>query len=293
MRRVDGIALVLVLWLLAMLTALLAAFAVVARTEALQARHLRDSTQARYAAQAGREIAVMRLMETDESRRWLADGREYALEFEGAKIAVSVADESAKLDLNVADAGMLARLFLALEVEEERALRLADAIVDWRDIDDLLQPNGAEAPDYASAGLPYGPKNLPFDLVEELQQVLGMDHALYLRVSPYLTAYSGRPPNPALADAPVLAALGYGRETIDPYLQARAEWTPESGTPAPAAPDGSAFMAAPMSGTYSIGSVATLAGGARVSTHAVVRVGTSGPTGQPYALLMWREGDFH
>ena len=43
MRRQRGVAFILVLWLLALLTILLGSFALIARTESLQARHLFDT----------------------------------------------------------------------------------------------------------------------------------------------------------------------------------------------------------------------------------------------------------
>ena len=54
-----------------------------------------------------------------------------------------------------------------------------------------LRPNGAEEAAYRAAGLPWGPKNAPFETVEELQQVLGMTADIYKRVAPSLTTYSG------------------------------------------------------------------------------------------------------
>ena len=46
-KRARGVAFLLVLWVIAMLSILLGSFALVARTENLQARHLFASTQAR------------------------------------------------------------------------------------------------------------------------------------------------------------------------------------------------------------------------------------------------------
>ena len=54
-----------------------------------------------------------------------------------------------------------------------------DAIADFRDPDDLRRLNGAEDADYQSAGLKHGAKDGPFKAIEELQQVLGVDHDLY------------------------------------------------------------------------------------------------------------------
>lgn len=104
MKRRRGVALVLVLWLLVLLTALLASFAVVSRTEATLARQLRDATRATYAAQAGVELAVVRLSTGDVSQRWVPDGRVYEASFDEALLEIEVLDETGKLDLNLADA---------------------------------------------------------------------------------------------------------------------------------------------------------------------------------------------
>ena len=52
-RKQSGVALVVVLWLSVRLTIVVGSFAIVARTENLQARHLFDTTRATYAAEAG------------------------------------------------------------------------------------------------------------------------------------------------------------------------------------------------------------------------------------------------
>ena len=67
-------------------------------------------------------------------------------------------------------------MFRAAGVEQDKATRLASALVDWRDADSLTQPQGgAEDPEYAAAGLPYGAKDAPFETVAEAEQVLGVD----------------------------------------------------------------------------------------------------------------------
>lgn len=57
-HRSRGLAFVLMLWVIAMLAILLGSFSLVARTESLQSRHLFDTTKARYAAEAGLNLAV-------------------------------------------------------------------------------------------------------------------------------------------------------------------------------------------------------------------------------------------
>ena len=49
----------------------------------------------------------------------------------------------------------------------------AAAIIDWRDEDDEVTENGAEATMYSLQTLPYGCKNAPFETVEELRLVYG------------------------------------------------------------------------------------------------------------------------
>ena len=66
-----GAALLLVLWLLVLLTGLISVFALTARTEGLQGRYLGRSTLARYAAEAGIEVASLHLQGVDPTQRSL------------------------------------------------------------------------------------------------------------------------------------------------------------------------------------------------------------------------------
>jgi len=288
--RRRGIALVLVLWMLVLLTALLSSFAIVARSEAQMARQLRDATQATYAAEAGVELALLRVAEIDPDGRWIPDGRVYETEFDGARLEVAVLDETAKLDLNLADPAALTRFFLGIGLDEDDAMRAADVIVDFRDIDDLTQPMGAEAEDYRAAGLPYGPKNAPFERVEELQQVLGMTTELFQRAAPHLTVHTGSMPNPAYASAPVLAALGFDPLEVEGMVEERAALG-ELGQGLPGAPDPAGFMVGSGSGTYSIRSVAWLPDGAKAELNVTLRVAPAGVPGPAFVLLSRHEGE--
>lgn len=290
--RVQGTALVLVMWLLALLTTLIGTFAASAHIEALQGRQLRTSTAARYAAQAGIELAVLRLLDDNQSTRWIPDGREYALTFEGASLRILVTDESGKIDLNTADADLLSRLFVVLQVAEPRARALAGAIIDWRDADSLVQINGAEDRAYAQAGLPYRPKNRSFDSNAELQQVVGMDYALYRKAADLVTVHSGESrPNPVFAPALVLLALGMDSAQAASTVAQRQAYRPGSGQPLPRFPNGGPIQVPMGSGTYSISSRAIQADRTTVELFATVRAGVAGPYGHLYAPLQWREGE--
>lgn len=282
-HRVSGAALLLVLWLIVLLTGLVGGFAMLARIEGLQGRSLTRGLVAESAARAGVEYALTRVALVDPRLQWQADGRPYQWRFADAQVEVSLIDEGGKLDINQADVALLGALLRAVGGEQAQSDRLAAAIVDWRDIDQLSQPaGGGEDPDYSSAGLPYGAKDADFESVAELEQVLGFTPAIYARIEPHVTVFSGRPrPEPAFASAEVLEALGMnGKEVV----AQRRRSDPASGG-APGAPlNGSA------SSTYSIDSRAQLADGRVAVLRVVVRTGGNAIAGMAYTALRWEEG---
>ena len=309
-HRERGLAFVLVLWVVAMLTILLGSFSLIARTENLQARHLFDTTQARYAAEAGLNLAVYELRKADPLERWVGDGRPYRFNYGGAEIEIQITDESGKIDLNSAcnsgvstgasaaggaGSNILVNLFMSKGVALEQAEALGAAIVDWCDPDDLTQPNGAEIDDYKAAGLSYGPKNAPFDTVSELQQVLGMNYELFSKVEPALTIYSGRSsPNAGAAPLEAMQAMypDASPEELQALIQMRQSMSPNDLAGAGLTlPDGTPLMAGGGGLTYSVKSRAKLPNGASTTLDATIRMGGVGTGGRPYAILRWRDGD--
>ena len=280
-RRTDsGVALLLVIWLIALLTAVVGAFAMAARVEYLQGRTLSDGVVADEAARAGLEYAMTRVVDLDQTRQWLPDGRDYDWRYGDAQVTVKITDESGKIDLNAADLDLLAGLIQAEGVERTPARRLAAAILDWRDPDSLTQAEGgAEDGDYSSAGLPYGAKDAPFETVAEAQLVLGMTPELFEKLAPHLTVYSGQGrPNEQYADAKVLQAMGVDAERA---LAERLR---------PRQPGEAAALVGAGTGTYSIDSRARLRGGRVSVLRAVVRAGNSGLPGSAYTPLRWDAG---
>lgn len=278
MARQQGAALVIVMWLVALLTALVGAYAATSRIEYMQGRGLHGAVMAESAARAGLEYALVRLQARQPEFAWVPDGRPHRWDFAGAEVQVRIVDESGKVDLNAADAGLLGALFRAVGAEEGVADAVAAAIVDWRDNDEFTQPmGGAEDPEYASAGLPYGAKDAPFESVAEVEQVLGMERALFEAAAPHLTVFSGlAQPDQRFASGEVLQALG-----ADPALVlAQRE---DGNAPLP-------DLVGAGSGTYSIDSRARLADGRQAVLRAVVRAGGGGVPGSAYVPLAWEEG---
>jgi general secretion pathway protein K len=287
-RRQAGAALLLVLWLIALLTALIGGFATTARVEYLQGRVLARGLVAEQAARAGIEYALVRLAEQDPRLLWQPDGRPYHWRFGEAQVEIRTIDEQGKVDLNAAQPPLLTALLRTFDVEQQQAARLAGAIVDWRDPDDLTQPaGGGEDGDYEAAGLPYGAKDAPFDTTAELLQVLGMTPQLYAQLAPHLTVFSGRDmPEATFASAPVLTAMGLDARLI---VEQRQRWSPASGQPPPLLPGGLALQGS-AGGTYSIWSRARLRDGREALLRVVVRSGGTGLPGMAYLPLQWEEG---
>jgi general secretion pathway protein K len=191
----------MVLWALLLLALLAGIYGANARTEVHLARNLVENAQAEALADAGVYRAIAGLIIEPQEGGFRGDGRVYTWYPSGGEVRFSIRDEGGKVDLNQAPAILLRELFIVLGVDPKLSMELADAIVDFRDEDDEKGRNGAERRDYQSAGLSYGPKNEPFQLVDELVYVLGITPDIYRRVAPFLTV-RGQEEKPHLYTAP-------------------------------------------------------------------------------------------
>jgi len=279
-EHARGAALLLVMWLVALMASLIGAFALSARIERLQERVLTRGAIAGGAARAGLEWALVRVGDSDVRRRWVPDGRLYHWQYEDIPVDVSIVDEQGKIDINAADQPLLSAFFRAIGVPADKAGAIAGAMIDWRDADPLTQPQGgAEDPEYASAGLPYGAKDAPFETVAEIEQVLGVTPAIYKLAAPYLTVFTGSgTPDASVAQAPVLTAMGIDAKALVAARGAQQAATATGG------------LIGGGSGTYSIRSVARLREGRTATIAGVVRMGGNGAPGSAYTALDWEEG---
>jgi general secretion pathway protein K len=285
-----GIALVLVLWVLLLLTIITGSFALMARMDRLEANALLSGTQARLSAEAAINLAVLALRDPDDLTRMRADGRVYQQELDGVLVEVSAIDERGKLDINATEELTLATLFTGHGMELEDAEMLAAAVLDWRDEDELERVNGAELDAYIAAGLEVGPANRPFMMTEELLQVIGMPFELYRKLEPGITVFSRvGEPNPAFAPVEALMALpDITREEAMNFVEERNSQEPGDslGTELP---NGVVVMEQGRGVTYSIQARATMPNGVWEQLQATIRLGGTA-SGSPYRVLRWREG---
>ena len=237
MSRSGGFALVLVLWVLSLLTIMAGSFALSMRREAGIVTGSSNNAQAVAIAESGLAIAELMLMNPDQQQRWHTDGSIYQIDYADSKVRIRLLSEAGKVDLNSADEALLQELMMHAPVDEELQTKLLNAILDWRDGDDLVHMDGAEKEEYKKAGLSYQPRNKPFQSVDELQMVLGVNEQIFKWLESLVTVHSEQT-NVDMAQAAkeVLYVLpGIDVELIDQYIAARRE-NAINGLPPPPAP---------------------------------------------------------
>lgn len=291
-RRQSGIALVMVLWILLLVTISTGAYTLMARMDQLEAHTVISGTRARLAAESGINFAVLSLRDPDELTRLVPDGRPYQIQLEDIVVEIQVTDERGKVDINSASEATLLQLFQGHGLEGDDAVYLTAAVMDWIDADEMERANGAELPAYDAAGLAVGPGNRPFLMIEEVLQVLGMPWELFKKMEPGLTVFSQTAePDPAYAPVEALVALPEMTEDEALNFVAERQSQESANGVGTTLPDGSVAMARGRGLTYSVLAKATLPNGVWDQVEATIRLGGSS-NGLPYKVLRWREG-FH
>ena len=232
-RIQQGLALVIVLWFLALLSVLAFGFSQSTHMDTKVARNLLDSNRALHLADAAVEKAIMRLLSPlpgDETT--LIARQPVVFRFDDVDLSYNVTIEQGKIDINAAPYAMIRGLLQVLEVEEEQAEAISDSIIDWRDEDDLRRLNGAEEAEYLEAGMHTIPANAPFRSINELQQVLGMDADLYRKLEPHVTVhtFSDRINLQYASRETLLAIPGVDSAEVEALLDARQQLIEEQWT---------------------------------------------------------------
>ena len=212
-------------------------FALSMRRESALISVLKNNAHAKAIAESGISLAEMMLLSPDPSKVWRADGSIYEIRASDAIIRIRLQSEAGKIDINKADQAVLQSLMAFAPVDSEQQGKLVDAILDWRDADNLVRIDGAEKEEYQEAGLNYQPRNKPFESTEELQLVLGMNKKVLAWLDPLVTIYSNQPRiNYQVASKEVLQAMpGLDAGIIDSFVIMRME-SAKNNLPAPAFP---------------------------------------------------------
>jgi len=210
----NGIALMIVLWVLVLLIALATEFAFSMKMEVNTTRNYKEDTESYYLAKAGINLAVAELLKKarfhsiHEEHGWImgkevpvpgvdsnpsdsatsdstAGEEEEALEFdivnrtdielESGTITYTIQDENGKISINSSSKLVLNKLLAYSGVKEKlKQDTISDSILDWIDGDKNHRLNGAEDDYYRTQRPPYYAKNGKIETLGELLKIRGI-----------------------------------------------------------------------------------------------------------------------
>lgn len=197
-----GFALLMVLWIVALLALLGTRLVANGRSETRIAATLRDSAVAEAAADGAIPAAVFHLL-APAPQGWAVDGQPHRLRLGAAEVVVRITDERWKVPLNGAPVALLQALLQELGTDAHSAAALAQRMQDWRSDADAA----AHLLPYRAAGRAWGPPGAPFRSIDDLALLLGMTPPLLQRLRPHVTVFAEGLPAATTPDATVARAL--------------------------------------------------------------------------------------
>jgi general secretion pathway protein K len=285
----KGMALVLVLWVLSILIIMAGSFALSMRRESSIVAVIKNNARAMAIAESGIALAETMLLNPDPNKAWRAEGNIYEINASDATIRVRLFSEVGKIDINKANQSVLQSLMTFAPVNTDQQNKLANAILDWRDADDLVHIDGAEKEEYQQAGLNYQPTNKPFESTEELQLILGMNKSVLSWLEPLVTVYSKQPQvTMTLASREVLQVIpGLDAGLLDSYIFMRLE-NAKNDLPAPTFPVSKRENnSADAKDVLTLVSEALKDDGSRASLSVVIKKSDNGGK-TPFQILKWQ-----
>lgn len=204
-----GVVLILVVWVVALMSALVVEFDSSMRVEVEGTGNYKDELAAYYLARAAVELAIAEAVnvggpayaadngeliytkgdyrrEQDEEIVGETDTMTYRreIEFAGGEISYAMFDEEGRYNLNSVRSTktwVLSKLLTeaaGMEMGTERDT-VIDSIMDWKDANELRMVNGAEDDYYQSLPTPYHCKDADFYVPEEALYVKGMTKEIF------------------------------------------------------------------------------------------------------------------
>jgi general secretion pathway protein K len=219
-RPERGFVVVVVLWMMAMIAALLLIYVnYVLNTGNLVATAM-QRVQTDALMRAAVELTAYQLGQSKDSDRpthGIVETRLGPTQFR-----IEFRSEGARVDLNLASKELLTGLMQGLGASIDDARTYADRIIAWR-TPAKSGSDDAENAYYLGSGLTYTPRHAPFPATGEIWLVQGIPPSLIERMIPFVTVFSNLASvNVADAAPEVLAALpGMNPEKIQAILNQR------------------------------------------------------------------------
>ncbi len=177
-RNRKGLVIIAVLWTVIVLIAIVAVLSRRTRLDMKVTMSRMDAVRCKWACRAGVEKAIA-VLNTDETENdtlldlWSDSEEDFNdVVLERCVLNVRVVDESSKLDINAATKEQLMGLPFMYE-------EIADAIIDWRDADDMPSGLGVESGYYEGLDFGYRARNGPFRTIRELLMVKDVTEDLF------------------------------------------------------------------------------------------------------------------
>lgn len=274
-RRQQGIALIIVLWLIVLLGAVAAGHVSNVHSEIRLAMLYVQSAKARALAEAGIQHAILSLLQGGKGNQLPVNGAVQRFAFGDGEVKVAIRDATGLVDLNLANASLLEVLFSITEQDPQQQVKLVNALLDWRDTDDLSHLNGAEDDDYRTAGFAWTAHDDALSSIEELHYIMGMTPKKFAAIAPYITVFSGQ----------AALNLEYAPNKLANILTGRPMDAAPSRSSTQSSNDGSQGRPISRPGTYHIYAGSVGDGDVFASVEAVVKI--SGSTDKPYTVLNW------
>src|SRR5713101_7256966 len=223
-RRERGVALLITLLTMALMTLLIVDFTTTVALGYRAAANQADELRAYYLARSGVEVGIAILGQAalaQINQRNAYDGLDQAwaqpippIPVEGGTVSLSIVDEARKLDINelynpqsnAANENfepIVARLLSNIGVSTD----LIPVMIDWLDPDSIESPGGAEADYYLRLTPPYEPRNGAMPTIADLRMLKGVDDLTFMILSRFLTTMPEARINANTAPPEVLAAL--------------------------------------------------------------------------------------
>jgi general secretion pathway protein K len=249
----GGVALIVVLLLLALLLTIVGEFSQAMRIEAVTAANFRSGITETWLSEAAYQRALAEILPDALGHELDVDGmlvfrrtrlgtpavpERLDVRIEPGRLSYRLTDESARINLNRATRDVLDRLLQDLGAEKTDRDTIIDSIQDWRDPNEEHRLNGAESDYYLALPVPYRSKNGDFNSVDELLQVRGMTRELlYGRpdapgLAEHLTVFGPGVTNMNTASPVVLRALGFAPAEVD-FIVSRRPWASLTEIPVP------------------------------------------------------------
>lgn len=172
----QGIALLLVIWALALISAIAVAVTADGRSVRRVAQNLEHAAKERALVEGGIRWGVAQLLDGHPDRRIPVDGRPQVIVIGTVKVEVAIEAETGKLDINTSPPVLLENLLVQSGAPPAEARRVVAAV---------------EAHRGAGQAEPGRPRQPAFLETLDLRRVTGLDEELYRQILPAITVYSG------------------------------------------------------------------------------------------------------